>query len=510
MVTALSHSDTPITWLIGSLLLVSLCTFASYRVLFHPLRRFPGPSVAKLSDFRNGYYALQKNLHLVTAHDHAQYGAVVRHGPNKLLFNTVRALRDIYDNERVVKSHVYSVTVQAPGVFTSFNVVDQKAHRHKRKIIGQLLSDRSMRIFEPMIVSQVDVLVKLLYASCRQKGAEPVNMSDRFEYLSCDIVTLLGFGHPLKLQTDETYRFMCKGMAVANYYTNTHMQFFLIYRLKLTAALHFFNNPLREKYKKLVRRMIGIRMSEDTNARHDLYSVITAANTEAINAEERIQMSEIWSEAVTFLPAGAFSISTAMSGLFFYLAHYPECYGRLANEIRTTFTSEADIKFGVQLSSCHYLRACIDETLRMSPPIPGTMWRELQPNDSEPLIVDGHVIPPGTQVGVNPYSLHHNEEYFAESYLFKPERWLDAHEAEKPKAVPLEAFIPFSIGYRDCVGKNMAYLVMSIVVAKIIWYFDFESPTGPRGDVGGGRKGGEFGRRRENEYQLYDIFSAAQ
>lgn len=47
----------------------------------------------------------------------------------------------------------------------------------------------------------------------------------------------------------------------------------------------------------------------------------------------------------------------------------------------------------------------------MSPPIAGTLWREQASDDEEstPLIVDGHIIPKGTYVGVNTYSLHHNE-----------------------------------------------------------------------------------------------------
>lgn len=47
----------------------------------------------------------------------------------------------------------------------------------------------------------------------------------------------------------------------------------------------------------------------------------------------------------------------------------------------------------------------------MSPPTPGTLWRHLAPEEEGrgPFVVDGHVIPNGTMVGVNAYSLHHNE-----------------------------------------------------------------------------------------------------
>lgn len=116
-------------------------------------------------------------------------------------------------------------------------------------------------------------------------------MAARFEYLSCDIVTLLGFGHPLKMQTDESYRFMCKGMAVANYYINTCLQFFRLHQLKLARAFHIFSNTWRARYKSLVEKMIRIRMSEEKDVRYNLFAVAFTANAEAINPGEGFRMS---------------------------------------------------------------------------------------------------------------------------------------------------------------------------------------------------------------------------
>jgi cytochrome P450 len=201
-------------------------------------------------------------------------------------------------------------------------------------------------------------------------------------------------------------------------------------------------------------------------------------------------------------------VATAMSALLFYLSRERRCYKRLAAEIRSTFQSADEISNGQKLSSCQYLRACIDETLRIAPPVPGTGWRELKSSDSGSLVVDGHVIPPGTQVGVNIYALHHNEEYFPNPYKFEPERWLSSETPEEQRNRMRAAFAPFSIGYRACSGKVMGYLESSLVVAKILWYFDFEIPSGALGKVGGGKPGAEDGREKIGEYQLYDVLSA--
>lgn len=200
-----------------------------------------------------------------------------------------------------------------------------------------------------------------------------------------------------------------------------------------------------------------------------------------------------------------------MSGVLFYLSRHPEIYRKLASEIRTTFSSGLDIHSGHQITSCKYLRAVIDETLRMSPPSIGTLWRQqdvaLPPEEHKPFIVDGHVIPPGTMVGISPYSLLHNEKYFPEPFVFRPERHLAAERSSESKDT-MRAFAPFAIGNRSCGGRAVAYLEATLTIARTLWYFDFEKAKGKAGELGQGGPGQGRGREREDEFQLYDVVTA--
>lgn len=54
----------------------------------------------------------------------------------------------------------------------------------------------------------------------------------------------------------------------------------------------------------------------------------------------------------------------------------------------------------------------------------------------------------------------------------------------------------------------MAYLEASLVVAKTLWFLDFEPAPGKSGELGAGAPGKVAGRERPEEFQLYDIFSA--
>ena len=55
---------------------------------------------------------------------------------------------------------------------------------------------------------------------------------------------------------------------------------------------------------------------------------------------------------------------------------------------------------------------------------------------------------------------------------FNPERFLD----EEGKLQHFEAFIPFSIGKRACMGENLAKMELFLFIASMCQRFSFESP----------------------------------
>ena len=53
---------------------------------------------------------------------------------------------------------------------------------------------------------------------------------------------------------------------------------------------------------------------------------------------------------------------------------------------------------------------------------------------------------------------------------FIPERWLEGSGYNDLK----EASKPFELGPRVCLGINLAYLEMRIILAKLVWLFEWE------------------------------------
>ncbi|KAI0485705.1 cytochrome P450 [Xylaria cf. heliscus] len=485
---------------------ITFCLVAwVYRLCLHPLSQYPGPLLAKLSDFYGAFYAANTTLHFKTLQDHETFGSVIRQGPNKLVFNTSTALYDIYQNERITKARVYLVSQRAPNAYGLFNSIDRSIHQRKRKLLGPVVNDRSTRAFEASMLGQIDVFIQGLLSSCQEQPTKPVDLTERFTYLATDIMGEFVFGYPLNLQTNETYRFM----------TDTTSSYFLNIALQLPFLSHIRISNLRplraflrgKSYRSILQKMIRSRLAEGPDAKHNLFFM---TDTLRVSDDDEVFIEEIRSEATFLLSAGSDTISTCLSALFFYLSRNADCYQKVTAEIRTKFSSSDSIRGGPCLSDCSYLRACIDESMRMSPPIAGTLWREQivgSDADAGPLLIDGHIIPPGTHVGVNIYALHHNEEYFPEPFTFKPERFLsgDVQGGEQSR----KAFAPFSLGARGCMGRSMAYLELSLIAAKILWHFDVTRTPDEAGRLGESVYWKLRGRReRINEYQTNDIFGA--
>jgi cytochrome P450 len=192
--------------------------------------------------------------------------------------------------------------VQSPGVFNSFNVIDPEAHKTKRKVVGQVINEGAMRRFEPQMLEQIDIFLKLIRSAC--DGPKPVNMSTQLDYLACDIVGLLSFGSRLRLQTNHENRFMMRGMYYGNYISNTRMQYFRLHQLRLAHVIRYLNGTFLERYKKFLERVITRRVSDDKPSTHDLYAAAMQVNGEASDPTEGVRMSDIWSEAIVFFPAG--------------------------------------------------------------------------------------------------------------------------------------------------------------------------------------------------------------
>lgn len=281
----------------------------------------------------------------------------------------------------------------------------------------------------------------------------------------------------------------------------------IINKLSLDKILFHRIAAGRARYMAYSRQQLTERtaLGDETDRRDFFYHLLKARDPET---GQGFSTPELWGESNLLIIAGSDTTSTAMAATLFYLVRHPDTLARVTAEVRSRFDALEDIHQGAELNSCTYLRACIDEAMRLSPSVGGLLPREVLRGG---MTIDGERIPAGTIVGTPHYAIHHNPAYYPDPFAYRPERWIaskgDGVSDDAQVALAQSAFCPFSIGPRGCIGKGLAYIEMTITLARVLFLYDVRKAVGVA-DPGEGKAGAEWGRDRVGEFQLVDTFTS--
>lgn len=494
-----------------AILFVYLASIAVYNLFFHPLAKYPGPFIAKLTSWWDVYHAYKGDKHLLFHRLHEQYGDYVRYGPNTLSVNNPVALKAIYGHRaNVRKSDFYLSFPAIPGAFSTHTALDLKMHARKRRVMSHAFSDAALRGVEDFVLEHVSNYINALTGRFNRsnearhdsKWTEPKNISTWSTYLGFDVMGDLSFGRGFGMLTGEKpeNREAPNLLMQAAKRHNTTGPLPWLHQSGFDRILFRKLNLDRDRYLAFSRAQVGERMAaqsaspttDKASARKDFFYYLL--HSKDPETGEGFSTKELWGESNTLIIAGSDTTSTTLTSTLFYLLHNPAALARLQKELRSTFTSTDDIRSGPTLNDCKYLRACIDEALRMSPPVGAILPRLTLQGGID---IAGEHIPAGVGVGCPIYALHHHQEYVKDAFDYKPERWLHGECDEEENARLLSVFNPFSVGSRGCIGKPMAYMELSLALGRLLWRWDVRLPEGKLGKVGEGAKGMGAGRERE-------------
>jgi cytochrome P450 len=269
-----------------------------------------------------------------------------------------------------------------------------------------------------------------------------------------------------------------------------------------------------ERYKTFCAKQADERTAKQHDMKNkDVWTSLLTAKDPATG--QSFTQTDLHSEAAIVVSAASHPMRQTLGALTHYLIENPTCMAHVRAELESAFSHVEDIRSGPGLQKCHYLRACLRETLRMSPGLPGNPLRTVLKGG---LTIDGNFYPEGTDMSVSTYTILHNEEYYHKPFSFIPERWLvrpaddvgDAsieYATEEELARANEAFAAFSVGPMACLGKNVVYHQAMLVFARMVWQFDLRRTQSPKG-YESTRMGDANAQALHGEYPQRDNFSA--
>ena len=189
-----------------------------YRLTLHPLAKYPGPFLAKVTDIYLAYYAYKGSRHLAFHRAHVQYGAYVRLGPNLLSVNTPTGLKTIYGfRSNVRKASFYEAFPSTPKAVSVHSAIDKLQHARKRRVMSHAFSDSAIKSLEKYILANVRVGCELLgkrtNGGITEKREDEKGWNDQWnaahwcEWLVFDIMGDLVFGKAFGMLESPMNRF---------------------------------------------------------------------------------------------------------------------------------------------------------------------------------------------------------------------------------------------------------------------------------------------------------------
>jgi cytochrome P450 len=181
---------------------------------------------------------------------------------------------------------------------------------------------------------------------------------------------------------------------------------------------------------------------------------------------KELSMSEIRDHAVTFMFTGLDTSSNAIQWILALLADHQDVQQELYEELCTSFMGLGSCPVIEHLQRCIFLTYVIKEGLRLYG-VAAFIGRDALEDDVLPF--SKIVIPKGSYMVVGLIATHRSKElYGADAEEFRPSRWADPRLEPRLGAA---GFIPFSMGKRNCIGKDFAMYEMMIVLSVLVRNF---------------------------------------
>lgn len=458
-----------ILWVIGAIGVAILWLVSAYYLDPYEIRQLPTISVwASFTNLWLGYHNLRHDRFQKIDEAHRKKGHVIRIGPSSISISDPDAIKDMHGHgTKIIKGEFYDIA--NPSLHQSMaETRSNHLHHKKRKLLAHVFSATQVQeVMEPIVQSKTQLLIDAM--DMRQGNV--CNMKLWFDYFAYDVISDILFS--------DSYDFLRKGDDVCTaetfygktYQVNAGHSF--QHGATFTAFIGHFSPHVADIFRillkwtsikqssqdftNMVNYKVNKRLQEKTNDKRDVVSLLNGMSKE-----------ELFAECSTLLNAGNDTTHNSLTNALYLLCTNPDKLNRLREILDEIPPADGDVYVYDQLKDIEYLRACIDETFRVRPPVGIGLPRIIPPGGA---YINGRFYKGHLTVSTPIYTINRDPNLFHEPEEYIPERWIEGSEKERND---LRAYcLPFLTGSRACIGRNLAYLEQSVVLSSLVRNFEF-------------------------------------
>ncbi|KAK6627326.1 hypothetical protein RUM44_009803 [Polyplax serrata] len=442
--------------------------------LYRAVEKFPGPTSLPLLGNSLDFATTSHGIFLKFIEFSKTYGRFFRvwnNGKPYIICNDHRDAEVLLgSNVHLHKNEAYKYLIPwiGHGLISARDVTLWRKHR---KIITPTFHFKILNDFFDIFAENAKILSSQLKS---EVGNGPFDIHKYMKLAALDNIceTAMGINMNAQRKADNTYV-----KAVENITAVVTLRMFKVW-LMIDALFHL--SIYSKIQKKCLEVLHGTTQKVIADARQKFDTVTTSKDGNIDNnenfdekkrlaflhlllkSEEGSQLSDkvIREEVETFMFAGHDTISSGMSFTLYCLAQNPEIQEMVFREQNDIFGDSDRLPTMADVQEMQYLDRVVKEAQRVFPSIP-FIGRELH----EDLTLPGnYMVPKGTQLCINIFSLHHNPNVWTEPDKFNPDNFLpETAQSRHPYA-----FIPFSAGPRNCIGQKYAMLAMKVTLSTIL------------------------------------------
>ncbi|GAQ42808.1 cytochrome P450 [Aspergillus niger] len=427
-----------------------------YRERRNPLSSVPGPFLCKWTDIFVRYQTVIGNRPRYVQALHRQYGPVVRVGPNAVDIADIAGVREIHRiGSGFLKSPVYEL-LKHDNAKSVFSATDPKFHSKHRRLLSSPFADANLHSLEPLIEARIRFTMQRMQEEMATRKVADVQKW--FFFMSSDIIGELSFGDSFRMLEQGKKNLHIKDLEIAALVGESRVAFPWLFRLAEFLPLPLLReaNKSRNRFvdyaDESINRYKRLLDASPDNVKPTLFSKLYNGGKEGLSD------AEIRDDATDLIVAGSDTTANTLTYLTWAVCKTPVIRQALVAEVATLPErfSDKDIR------KLTYLNQVIDEALRLYPAVPCALPRVAPPQGAT---LGGHWVPGESTVTTQLWSLHRDPIAFPEPEKFNPSRWASPTKEMK------DAFMPFGVGTRNCLGLHLARIELRLATAHFFRQF---------------------------------------